>query len=122
MLAECWDKFAKIDRAKLYKMWNMKTFLLLIIIMACSVIGDYYIRSDALGDGSGSDWTNAFTSTDSIFLGDTFINTVGNLRIHDGLINVPIPEDMPSNWYKVSINDIEFVDDSIRVFVPKWGN
>lgn len=68
------------------------------------------------------DNANALTSTDSIFLGDTFINTVGNLRIHDGLINVPIPEDMPSNWYKVSINDIEFVDDSIRVFVPKWGN
>jgi hypothetical protein len=68
------------------------------------------------------DNANALTSTDSIFLGDTFINTVGNLRVHDGLINVPIPSNMPSNWYKVSINDIEFVDDSIRVFIPKWGN
>ncbi len=46
----------------------MKTFLLLIIIMACSAIGDYYIRSDALGDGSGSDWTNAFTSLPNVLI------------------------------------------------------
>ena len=62
----------------------MKKILLVLLINCLSLVSytfaaDHYVREDATGDNSGSDWTNAFTQLPSTLVrGDTYYIADGN--------------------------------------------
>jgi hypothetical protein len=68
------------------------------------------------------DHANQLTSNDTVFLGDSFLGVATDLRIHDNLINATVPLNNPSGWDKIQIGSHLFTLDSIRTFVPRWGN